>query len=71
VSRPVIVLGGGGHAKVVIDALLAAGATVAGLCDPALAVGVDGPLGIPILGGDEALDAYAPVPLPPSSTRRR
>ena len=60
-SRPVIVLGGGGHAKVVIDTLLAGGATVTGLCDPALSPGDKGPLGIPVLGGDDALDAHPPA----------
>ena len=58
---PVIVIGGGGHAKVVIDTLLAGGATVAGLCDPALSPGDMGPLGIPVLGGDAALDAHPPA----------
>jgi UDP-perosamine 4-acetyltransferase len=57
----VIVIGGGGHAKVVIDTLLAGGATVAGLCDPALTAGDMGPLGIPVLGGDAALDAHPPA----------
>ncbi len=56
-----IVLGGGGHAKVVIDTLLAGGATVVGLCDPALAAGDMGPLGIPVLGDDGALGGYPPA----------
>jgi len=60
-NRPVIVLGGGGHAKVVIDSLLAAGATVAGLCDPALQAGTIGPLATRVLGGDEALDGFTPA----------
>ncbi len=58
---PVIVIGGGSHAKVVIDTLLVGGATVAGLCDPALSPGDMGPLGIPVLGGDAALDAHPPA----------
>jgi len=33
-SKPVIILGGGGHARVVIDALRRAGHTIAGVVDP-------------------------------------
>lgn len=53
--QPIIIIGGGGHARVLIDALQAAGHAVRGVVDPALAVGSNGPLGIPVLGGDEAL----------------
>ncbi len=57
---PVIVLGGGGHAKVVIDALRRSGAAVIGICDPALEAGSKGPLGVVVEGGDEALGRHPP-----------
>lgn len=58
-SRPIIVVGGGGHARVVIDALRMLGREIVGISDPALQVGAGGPFGIEILGGDEAVEAYA------------
>lgn len=48
-------LGGGGHGRVVLDALLASGLTVAGVLDADLKVG-DHTFGVPVLGGDEFLD---------------
>lgn len=54
----VIVIGAGGHARVVIDALLRAGATVLGVCDPRLTAGSTGPLGVPSLGNDDALEQH-------------
>ena len=59
-SGLVIVIGGGGHAAVVIDALLLAGFEVVGLCDPELEPGGTGPSGITVLGGDDALDRWPP-----------
>ncbi|MFN0042820.1 MAG: acetyltransferase [Alphaproteobacteria bacterium] len=56
-----IILGGGGHARVVIDALLARGATIEGLVDPALAAGGKGAFDIRVLGGDEALIGRDPA----------
>lgn len=52
----VIGLGAGGHAKVVLDALLAAGVEVVGLLDARGDLRGTSVLGIPILGGDEMLD---------------
>jgi UDP-perosamine 4-acetyltransferase len=50
----VVVIGGGGHAKVVLDVLLAAGWPVAGYTDPAPAAGAH--IGdIPCRGDDDAL----------------
>jgi UDP-perosamine 4-acetyltransferase len=51
---PVVVIGGGGHAKVVIDVLLLSGWTVAGYTDPVPAAG-ERIAGIPWLGTDEVL----------------
>jgi len=48
-SEKVIVIGGGGHAKVVIDCIQAAGNTVAGILDDGLEPGGT-VLGIPVLG---------------------
>ncbi len=59
-SGPVIVIGGGGHAAVVVDTLLLAGFEVVGLCDPKLEPGTAGPSGITVLGGDDALDRQSP-----------
>lgn len=53
------VLGGGGHAKVVIDSLRAGGATIDGLIDPRLEVGTR-VLGVPVIGGDEWMDKLDP-----------
>jgi UDP-perosamine 4-acetyltransferase len=59
-NKKLYVLGGGGHAKVVIDALTASGATITGLIDPRLELGAV-ILGVPVIGGDEwmtKLDPY-------------
>lgn len=53
------VLGGGGHAKVVIDALTASGASLAGLIDPRLEIGTL-MLGVPVIGGDEWMQKLDP-----------
>ena len=60
-NNPVIVIGSGGHAKVVIEALLRAGRAVIGRtdCDPARGVTVI--RGVPFLGNDEALTAHDPA----------
>lgn len=56
-----VILGAGGHAKVLLALARAAGLAVAGLCDPALAAaGVAEWRGIPVLGGDEALGRFDP-----------
>lgn len=51
-----LVLGGGGHGRVVLDALLAAGVDVAGILDPAAAVG-ERVFGVPVLGDDTYLES--------------
>lgn len=51
----VIVLGAGGHARVVIDGLRRAGFSVIGVCAPELIPGQTGPLGVPSLGNDDIL----------------
>ena len=59
-DRPVIVIGSGGHARVVADALLAAGTTVLGFTDADPARHGLSLLGLPVLGGDDALQAHRP-----------
>ncbi|HXY99717.1 MAG TPA: acetyltransferase [Stellaceae bacterium] len=59
-SPPILVIGGGGHGRVVIEALLAAGEAVAGVIDPHPGVAALLPDGVPWLGGEEALSAYKP-----------
>jgi UDP-perosamine 4-acetyltransferase len=51
--RPVIVLGAGGHAKVVIAALKAAGVEIIGVTDPDSKTHGRRVLGVKVLGGDE------------------
>lgn len=54
------VLGAGGHAKVVIDSLLASGTAVHGIIDPRLSIGT-ALLGVPAIGGDEWIDKLDPA----------
>jgi len=57
-THPVIVIGGGGHARVVIDALRATGRNILGVCDPHLTPGSDLNYGVKVLGGDEVFASY-------------
>lgn len=60
-SLPVIVIGAGGHAKVLIDSLLRSSATIRGIVDPAPELKGKELLDVAILGGDEIIDAYRPT----------
>lgn len=55
-STPVVIMGGGGHARVLADSLIQQGMTVQGYCAP----GNSGELlpGIPYLGSDASLAAF-------------
>lgn len=57
-SKQVYLLGGGGHGRVVLDALLSCGVNVTGVIDPGLKVG-DQVFGVSVMGGDEFLDRVA------------
>jgi sugar O-acyltransferase (sialic acid O-acetyltransferase NeuD family) len=57
---PVIIVGAGGHAAVVADALLGAGRRVLGFTDADPARQGTQICGLPVLGGDEVLGAHAP-----------
>jgi UDP-perosamine 4-acetyltransferase len=59
-NLPLIVLGAGGHAKVLVDALLGAGRPVHGLTDADPAKAGSALLGVPVLGGDKEVLAFAP-----------
>ena len=61
-ERPVVVVGGGGHGRVVLDVLRAAGAQIMGVVDPSEEIEKRLPAGVVRLGGDgwlEAADAEA------------
>ena len=57
-SMPVIILGAGGHAKVLIEALLASSAVIAGIVDPDPTRAGKTILGVPVLGGDDVVGEY-------------
>jgi sugar O-acyltransferase (sialic acid O-acetyltransferase NeuD family) len=57
-TPPVIVVGAGGHAWVVADALMASGRQVLGFVDKDAAKQHERPLDLPVLGPDAALDAF-------------
>ena len=57
-SKPVVIIGGGGHGRVLIDALLILGADIMGVADPQLRP-EDAPFNVPLLGGDEAIMALS------------
>lgn len=57
-NLPVMVLGAGGHAKVLIEALLASSAVIAGVVDPDLALRGTTILGVPVLGDDDVVNEF-------------
>ena len=59
----IIVIGSGGHAAVVADALLAAGTRVLGFTDADVARHGSVLCGLPVLGDDSVLDAHSPATL--------
>lgn len=60
-TRPLLILGAGGHARVLLDAIQLQGRRIVGFLDPAIPEGSVGPGGLPILGGDEALARFSPT----------
>jgi len=58
-SAGVIIIGAGGHAQVLLDALQLSSCKILGFVDPAYAKGASGPRGLPMLGGDEVLDGFS------------
>lgn len=59
-TLPVIIIGGGGHGRVILDALLCAGTPILGVVDPDPGVAAKLPRGVPWLGGEEVLLRYSP-----------
>jgi len=57
-SMPVIVIGAGGHAKVLVDALLASSAVIAGIVDSDPALIRTTILGVPVIGGDDVVGDF-------------
>ena len=59
-SLPVIILGAGGHAKVLIDILLAVSAVITGVVDPDSTLVGTTVLGVPVLGGENVVSEFLP-----------
>ncbi|KAF0220678.1 MAG: UDP-perosamine [Geobacteraceae bacterium] len=59
-SMPILVLGAGGHAKVLIDALLTTSEVIAGVVDSDPALTGTTVLGVPVLGGDDVVGEFPP-----------
>jgi sugar O-acyltransferase (sialic acid O-acetyltransferase NeuD family) len=59
-SLPVIILGGGGHAKVLIEALRASNVTITGITDADPLKLRAAVMGIPVLGNDGIVDRQPP-----------
>jgi len=61
-SQPVVLLGAGGHAKVLLTMALMRGRQVLGVCDPGLKdSGVESWRGVQVLGGDDIVDDLDPT----------
>lgn len=61
-ALPLVLLGAGGHARVLLALLRAGGHSVLGVCDPGLArAGVSEWRGLPVLGGDDAVAGLEPA----------
>ena len=58
-KKPILILGAGGHAKVLIDALQQSGNTILGMTDPNALEGQN-LMGMPILGDDNRILEYSP-----------
>ena len=57
-SKKILLIAGGGHGRVILDALLAAKIRVHGIVDSAIPVGTE-LFGVKVLGGDECLDRFS------------
>ena len=60
-NHPIIIIGAGGHARVIADALLAAGEKVLGYTDSDRSLQGTAIYGLPVLGDDSRLCDYSPV----------
>lgn len=59
-ERPILVLGAGGHASVIIDILMSQGRKIIGLVDPDVNKHGKEILGVPVLGDDFVVEQYLP-----------
>lgn len=59
-KKPFIIIGAGGHAKVVIDLLLSQNETIIGLTDSNLSLKDESVMGVKILGNDDVIKNYQP-----------
>jgi len=59
-NKPVIVIGAGGHARVLISSLKASRREISGILDPDVKLIGQTIAGIPVLGNDETISNYAP-----------
>lgn len=59
-NRPIIIIGAGGHARVVIAALIASQREIIGILDPAPMLIDRSILGIDVIGDDNIIDKYDP-----------
>lgn len=59
-NKPVIIVGAGGHAKVLVDALIASGREIVGLTDLEVAQGTEVLANACVLGDDDAITSYDP-----------
>ncbi len=55
--KPIIIMGAGGHARVLIEALLQSGREIAGLVDPTMQLGAK-ILGVQVIGNDETVYSF-------------
>ena len=59
-SKDVIIIGGGGHGCVLIDALMLANIPIKGICDVNLPTDKPGPFGFQVVGNDDDVLEMAP-----------
>jgi sugar O-acyltransferase (sialic acid O-acetyltransferase NeuD family) len=59
-TKPLLILGAGGHAKVLIAALMTGPATILGIIDRSGLASARDVLGIPIIGDDDTVLRYSP-----------
>lgn len=60
-KKPVIIIGGGGHARVLLDALRLNDISILGFTDPNTASSSFSVLGVPFLGGDTSILQFNPM----------
>ncbi|TDF93490.1 acetyltransferase [Paenibacillus piri] len=59
-SLPILVIGGGGHARVLIDGMLLQGRTIIGYTEMDTGAKREAILGVPFVGGDDCIHRYSP-----------